>query len=339
MQTKLSGDRGPSLIDGHGRQMSDLRVSVTDRCNLRCAYCTSVQELRFVPRDQILHFAEIARLVAAAAGLGIRKVRLTGGEPLVRRDLAELAAMLVAIPGVEEVPITTNGVQLASQAEGLYAAGVRRLNISLDTLRRDRYEEICGRDAVERVLAGIDLARALGFAVRVNMVPMRGFNDDEILPMARWAAAEGLHIRFIECMPFAGNGWSAGRLVTAAEIRRRLATDLILEPGQREHQSAPAVDQRVVGSRGKIGVIASVSEPFCDRCSRMRLTAEGRLRPCLHSDIEVDVRTALRRGASARELVELFQTAATAKPRGHGDFLDPFARPAAVGRSMLRIGG
>jgi len=328
------------LIDACGRRITDLRISVTDRCNLRCSYCVPSESFSFVPHERILTFEEIACVATVAAGLGIRKLRLTGGEPLVRRNLPELVEMLAAIDGVEDVPVTTNGVLLAAQAESLYAAGVRRLNISLDTLRRDRFQQIARRDDLDRVLEGIAAAKAVGFpTIKINMIPIRGINDDEVLVMARWAIEQGLNLRFIEFMPFGTNGWSWHRLVPGSELRARLAAELPLGEARRAAPSAPAMDYPVLGTQVCIGVIACVTEPFCGHCTRMRLTAEGRLRPCLHAEIGVELVSALRSGASDVVLRRAFQQAAAIKPAGRGGF-EPGQPPrGAATTPMIAIGG
>jgi cyclic pyranopterin phosphate synthase len=275
-------------------------------------------------------------VVRIAVGLGVRKIRLTGGEPLLRRDLPGLVATLAEIPGLDNLAMTTNGVLLARYARGLHASGLRHLNVSLDTLRQTRFAAITRTRSLDQVLAGIAAAQRAGFhPVKINMIPMRGCNDDEILPMARWAVAQGLHLRFIEFMPFCGNGWTPERVVSAADIRDTLARELPLGEGRRETPHAPALDYPVGSSGAVLGIIAPMTQPFCQGCSRMRLTAEGVLRPCLHADVEVSIGAALRAGADDGTLASVFRAAAAAKPAGRSQ---P-ARPAPSLRPMVRIGG
>jgi cyclic pyranopterin phosphate synthase len=340
--TERSAGRGAMgvLVDAHGRHITDLRVSVTDRCNLRCSYCVPAEGLVFAKRERLLHIEEIARLVEVAVSLGINKFRLTGGEPLVRRELPALVERLTQLPGVEDVPLTTNGVLLAEQASALYAAGARRLNVSLDALNQECYQSLTRCDALPKVLAGISAARNAGFRIKINMIPIRGVNEDQILPMAHWALGKGFHLRFIEYMPFVSNGWSREQVITAAELRGILARELNLGEGQRTQPDSPAVDYPVAGANVPVGVIACVTEPFCRHCSRMRLTAEGALRPCLHSHVELDVAERLRAGASDNELRALFRAAAAAKPSGRQEFhASTLVQGGVAARPMIRIGG
>ncbi len=341
MNERLLDDvKGEALVDSQGRRITDLRVSVTDRCNLRCSYCVPAGNLQFAKREQLLDFAEIVRLVEVAASLNIKKIRLTGGEPLVRRNLPELVRRLTRIPGLEDIPITTNGVLLTTQAQALYAAGARRLNISLDALSQDCFQALTRRDVLNQVLAGITTAHAIGFRIKINMIPIRGVNEEQIIPMAHWALDRGLHLRYIEYMPFASNGWSMDRVIAAAELRSRLGQEFILGDGRRAQPDSPAVDYPVPGARAPIGIIACVTEPFCQHCSRMRLTPEGRLRPCLHSDQELDIAEALRAGAGTAQLQALFRAAALAKSPGRHPFHDRTASENhAVIRPMIRMGG
>ena len=327
------------LVDACGRRITDLRISVTDRCNLRCTYCMPSERFCFVPHHRILSLEEITQAAKVAASLGIHKLRLTGGEPLVRKNLPDLVAMLTAVDGIEDVPITTNGVMLAAQAEALYAAGVKRINVSLDSLQRVRFREIAQRDQLERVLAGITAAQSVGFSsIKINMIPMRGINDDEVTAMARWAVERGLNLRFIEYMPVGTNGWSWQRVVPASELHSRLAAEFPLGEPRRASPSAPAVDYPVQGTQTCISIIPAVTEPFCEHCTRMRLTAEGCLRPCLHDEVEVDLARALRGGASDAVMRGIFRQAAAAKPAGRGGF-DPDYQPAQTARPMICIGG
>ena len=324
------------LVDAFGRRHTDLRISVTDRCNLRCTYCMPAEAI-FRPREELLAYEEIARVAAVAAGLGVRTIRLTGGEPLLRRDLAALVALLVAVPGIDEVALTTNGLLLAEQADALSVAGLRRLNVSLDSLREDVFERIARRRGLDRVLAGLAAARRAGFeAIRINAVSIRELTEDEIVPLARFCRREGFHLRFIEFMPLdAEEAWDRSRVLSGADVRAILEREigpLVAEtagdPGQ------PALDYRWADG-GRVGFINPVTRPFCDRCDRLRLTADGQFRNCLFSTTEWDVKHLLRGGGDA-EIAALLQACVAAKKAVHGIDTPDFARPA---RAMYQIGG
>ena len=328
-------------FDAYSRPINYLRVSVTDRCNLRCVYCMPPEGVPWREPQEILRFEEIATVVRAAAELGISKVRLTGGEPLVRLDVVELVRMLAAVPGVDDLSMTTNGVLLAKYAEELAAAGLQRVNISLDTLRADRFAAITRRGRIEDVLQGIDAAHRAGLEpLKINTVLMRGMNDDEVVQFARKTIDPGWNVRFIEWMPV-GNGaaleskWS-DVLVTADEIRPKIEAALgQLRPAEGERGSGPAKYYRLPRAKGTIGFITPVSEHFCYHCNRLRLTADGQLRPCLLSDDEIDLRTPLRGGADVAEVKALILEAIQRKPPQH--HLDECRRPAK--RMMSQIGG
>ncbi len=326
------------LIDGFGRVHTDLRISVTDRCNLRCTYCMPA-EVIFRPREELLDYEEIARVAAVAAGLGIRTIRLTGGEPLVRRDVATLVRLLVSVPGIEEVALTTNGLLLAEQAADLRAAGLARLNVSLDALGEEAFERITRRRGLDRVLAGITAARTAGFErLRINAVSIRGLTEEEIVPLARFCRGAGLHLRFIEFMPLdADDAWSDDRVLSGAEVREILAREVgPLEPLPATDPGQPAVDWRWADGEGIVGFIDPVTSPFCDRCDRLRLTADGQFRNCLFSTTEWDVRSVLRGGGDDAEIVALLQACVAAKRAAHGIGSPAFERPA---RAMYEIGG
>ena len=331
----MSGPAG--LVDAFGRRHTDLRISVTDRCNLRCTYCMPAEAI-FRPREELLAYEEIARVAAVAAGLGVRTTRLTGGEPLLRRDLAALVALLVAVPGIDEVALTTNGLLLAEHADALAAAGLRRLNVSLDSLREDVFERIARRRGLDRVLAGLAAARRAGFeAIRINAVSIRGLTEDEIVPLARFCRREGFHLRFIEFMPLdAEEAWDRSRVLSGADVRAILEREigpLVAEtagdPGQ------PALDYRWADG-GRVGFINPVTRPFCDHCDRLRLTADGQFRNCLFSTTEWDVKSLIRGGGSDAEIAALLQACVAAKKAAHGIDTPEFARPA---RAMYQIGG
>lgn len=328
------------ITDLFGRTLDYLRISVTDKCNLRCAYCMPAEGVSLVPHRAVLTFEEIERVVRIFAGLGVRKVRITGGEPLVRRGITDLIGRIVRIPGIESVPMTTNGLLLARFAGVLKEAGLARLNISLDTLRADRFAEITGSHGLPSVFEGLTAARDAGFRrLKVNAVLIRGFNDDELFDFADLADAWDFDVRFIEYMPFGGTTWERGKFMPASEAVARLKGRLDLEPMEKRAPSDPAYAFRVPGKRGTIGFIASVSESFCQSCTRLRLTAEGKLIPCLHADVSLDLRGPMRNGATDEELAALIQEGARLKPKAHEDFLKNFSAEAARKRKMISIGG
>jgi cyclic pyranopterin phosphate synthase len=328
---------GTPLVDGFGRAHTDLRISVTDRCNLRCSYCMPL-EVTFKPREELLTFEEIARVARVAAGLGVRTVRLTGGEPLLRRELPELVRQLDAIEGLDEVSLTTNGLLLAEQAAGLRAAGLARLNVSLDSLTQQGFERLARRPGLDRVLAGLEAAKRAGFAeIRINAVSIRGLTEAEIVPLARFCRREGFHLRFIEFMPLdAEEAWEPTQVLSGAEVRGMLereigplVADRPADPGQ------PALDYRFADG-GRVGFINPVTRPFCDRCDRLRLTADGQLRNCLFSTVEWDARGLLRSGAGDEPLAAAIRDCVAAKRAAHGIDTPSFVRPA---RAMYQIGG
>ncbi len=326
-----------ALVDGFGRVHTDLRISVTDRCNLRCTYCMPA-EVVFLPREELLSYEEIARVAAVAAGEGIRTIRLTGGEPLLRRDLDGLVRLLVAVPGIEEVAATTNGLLLADQAEALAAAGLGRLNVSLDAIRAEAFERLTRRRGLDRALAGLAAARAAGFrSIRINAVSIRGLSEEEIVPLAEFCRREGFHLRFIEFMPLDADGsWNAEQVLSGAAVRAILEREIgPLEPLPPADGGQPAVDWRWADG-GLIGFIDPVTSPFCDRCDRLRLTADGQFRNCLFSMTEWDARGVLRGGGSDDEIAALLQACVAAKRAAHGIGSPAFERPA---RAMYQIGG
>jgi cyclic pyranopterin phosphate synthase len=329
----------PPLVDGFGRRHTNLRISVTDRCNIRCFYCMPAEGVVFRPREELLTFEEIERFVRALAPLGIDKLRLTGGEPLVRADLPTLVELLAAIPGVRDIALTTNGMLLDSQAAALKQAGLRRLNISLDTLREEVFERITRRQGLDRVLAGIAAAQEAGFEeIRLNAVAIRGLTEEEIIPLAEFARERGLELRFIEFMPLdAEHHWSNDQLFTGADIRRVVECRWgPLIPAPRSNPSQPAVDFEFADGGGSIGFINPVSEPFCGDCNRLRLTAEGQVRNCLFSTVEWDARRVLRGGGSDDNLRALVRESVAAKAAAHGIGQSDFHQPV---RAMYQIGG
>lgn len=322
------------LSDSFQRPINYLRISVTDRCNLRCIYCMSADGVALLPHSEILRYEEVLSIARAAVSLGMTKLRITGGEPLVRSELAELVSMLSHIESVDDMALTTNGTLLPQHAARLRQAGLKRVNVSLDTLREERYRAISRRGSLDDALRGINAARDAGLdPVKVNMVVMRGINDDEVVDFARRTLRDGWHVRFIEPMPFAtGNDPS---FVPASEITERLLPLGQLEPCLPGRGNGPAKYFRFPGASGTVGFITPLSDHFCFNCNRMRLTADGRLRPCLLSDFEVDLKGPLRRGATAQELEELIRQAVAAKPERHQ--LAEGLLPS--GRAMGQLGG
>ena len=326
------------LVDGHGRRIADVRVSVTDRCNFRCQYCMPAEGLAWLEREEILRFEEIERLVWLLSEMGVEDVRLTGGEPLVRREFPVLARMLARIPAVRDLSLTTNGYLLERHAAALAGAGVQRVNVSIDSLERDRFFRITRRDSLAQVLRGLEaVAREPSLRpVKVNAVAMRGFTEDEALPFARLARERGFQVRFIEFMPLDGDrSWSADQVLTGEELRVIIHTVHPLEELPRE-PSATARVFRFVDGGGEIGFVNPVSEPFCSDCNRIRLTADGRLRTCLFSLHETDLRGPLRAGASDAELEQIIREAVWRKELKHRVGEPGFRQPA---RTMSAIGG
>jgi cyclic pyranopterin phosphate synthase len=327
---------GP-LIDRYGRVHDDLRISVTDRCNLRCVYCMPEEGLSFLPQRDLLTFDEIVRLAQVAKSLGISSLRITGGEPLVRQGLPSLIARLSAV-GFEDLAMTTNGTGLARVAGELAAAGLNRVNVSCDSLRPERFGAIRRRGDLQIVLHAMDAAEKAGLApLKVNVVLLRGRNDDEILDFASFARTTGRIVRFIEFMPLDAQGkWDRSQLVSGREVFERISDVWPLQPVSDPSSAAPAERFRFADGAGEIGLISSVSEPFCGTCNRLRVTADGALRNCLFSDDELTARHLVRSGASDAELALLFRRAVWAKFPGHGINEPGFLSPA---RSMSMIGG
>ena len=325
------------LRDGHGREIGDLRLSVTDRCNFRCQYCMPAEGLPWLERSDVLSFEEIARLVGVFASMGVRDVRLTGGEPLVRRDFPKLVGMLA--PLVDDLAITTNGFLLERDARALVDAGASRFNVSIDSLQRDRFFEMTRRDALPRVLTGLEaLASVLdGRApIKVNAVAIRGFTEDEVLPFARFARERPYEVRFIEFMPLdADRAWDMDKVLTGEEIRAAIHAEYPLEPEPRDAHATARV-YRFADGRGRIGFINPVSEPFCGDCDRIRMTADGKLRTCLFSIGETDLRAPLREGATDAELETVIRDAVWRKELKHRVNEPGFVQPL---RTMSAIGG
>ncbi len=326
------------LRDGHGRYIGDLRVSVTDRCNFRCQYCMPAEGLPWLERAEILRFEEIERLVSLFADMGVHDVRLTGGEPLVRREFPRLARMLSQIDAVHDLSVTTNGFLLERDAEALVAAGIDRFNVSVDSLQRDRFFELTRRDALPQVLRGLEHLASFPEAhpIKINAVAIRGFTEDEAIPLAEFARRTPYEVRFIEFMPLdADHAWTEDSVLTGAEIREAIDAVYALEPEPREPHATARVYHFADG-HGKVGFINPVSEPFCSDCNRIRLTADGRLRTCLFSLNETDLRGPIRDGADDDELERIIRDAVWRKELKHHVGESGFIQPA---RSMSAIGG
>ncbi len=328
-----------ALVDGFGRTATDLRVSLTDRCNLRCSYCMPAEGLDWLPSEETLTDDEVVRLITVAVqDLGVREVRFTGGEPLLRRGLPDIVQRTTALDPRPETSITTNALGLTRTAATLAAAGLDRVNVSLDTVRRDAFTEITRRDRLDDVIAGLAAAQAAGLGpVKVNAVLMRGINDTHGPELLRWCIERGYQLRFIEQMPLdAQHVWNRDAMITAEEIFESLREEFLLEPAEEPRGSAPAELFAVNGGPATVGVIASVTRPFCGDCDRVRLTADGQIRNCLFAREESDLRGALRGGASDAEIADRWRTAMWGKRPGHGIDDVSFLQPS---RPMSAIGG
>lgn len=324
------------LLDSYNRSIQYLRVSITDLCNLRCIYCRPPEGVKLISHDEILRYEEILTIIEVFRDLGIRKIRITGGEPLVRRDVLGFLARLTSMEGIEDVGLTTNGVLLASMAKDLKAAGLTRVNVSLDSMRRDTFEAITGSDQLDKVMEGIRAALAEGFdPVKINVVLLEGVNEQDVAAFARLTIAEPVSVRFIERMPFGSEpaprspgSFSAHSVLEM--IRNEVGE---LKPVERDSLDGPATMFRLGAAAGRIGIIDPVTGHFCGTCNRMRLTARGTLRPCLLGPTEIDVRTAMRQGASRKDLENLIISAVLAKPVGHP------SSPECMADGMNMIGG
>lgn len=327
-----------ALLDTFRRPITYLRVSVTDKCNLRCVYCMPEDGLPWLRRAEVLSYEEIAAVVRAAARAGVRSVRLTGGEPLVRRDLHRLVAAIAAIDGIEDIALSTNGLLLEAQAQSLASAGLRRVNLSLDTLRADRFEEIARRRGLDAVLRGLDAAIAAGMTpVKLNCVVMRGKNDDELADFAGLTREKPLYVRFIEVMPVRENlGLQKDAYLPSSEVLERLRAIGDLRPVDGPSGNGPARYFAFRNAPGAVGVISPLSHDYCDTCNRVRLTADGRLRLCLFGDYALDLRTPLRAGADTEALADVFRSGMLIKPARHHLRL---GEPASRMRAFSEIGG
>ncbi len=327
-----------NLVDRFDRIHNNLRISVTDRCNLRCTYCMP-EDVTFVDRGELLTFEEIAQFVRVAAPLGVNKIRLTGGEPLMRKGLDNLVRMLTPIPGITDIGLTTNGLLLADHAESLYAAGLRRLNVSLDTLDPGRFRELTRRDGFDKVIAGLLAAKAVGFGpIKVNAVAIRGFIEHDAVPLAQFCREHGFELRFIEYMPIGAESWEREKVVYAHELLEWLERDVApLSPSPHYDPRAPAMDFDYADGQGRVGIIASLSRPFCRSCNRIRITADGKLRNCLFALNETDVKPMLRRPISDTvALRNALIDSVAEKWEGHEINTAKFVKPL---RTMHTIGG
>lgn len=326
------------LLDSFGRSATNLRISVTDRCNFRCRYCMPAEGMRWVDRSEILTFEEITRLGRVFIGLGVNKIRLTGGEPTLRQDLAKVVGMLSPLPGLQDLSMTTNGFLLKEMAGELCRAGLRRINVSLDSLSAERFEKLARRKHFEKVMTGLDeLAKHPIRPVKINTVIIRGFNDDEILPLVEFGRNRGYQIRFIEFMPLDSDDfWSRDKVMTTAETLDVVRSRYIVFRKETRADRVAADTYYFSDSQGEIGFIGSVSEPFCRFCNRIRITADGHFRNCLFAVEETDLKTPMRAGASDAELAELIRQDVRQKWAGHQINLATFVKPA---RTMSQIGG
>jgi len=327
------------LVDTFSRIHDNLRISVTDRCNIRCFYCMPEEGVEYVAREEILSFEEIERFVRVAVSLGVTKLRITGGEPLVRKDLAVLVSKLAALPGIKDLALTTNGVLLPRQARPLYEAGLRRLNVHLDTLDRDRFLRITRRDDLPRVLEGLEEAQRAGFAkIKINAVAVKNLIEPDIVPLVRFGRERGYEVRFIEFMPLDAQGlWSRKEVLSASEIIEILSREIapLIEIPDRDPR-APATEYRFADGIGSVGFVASVTRPFCLNCNRIRLTSDGKLRYCLFAIEETDVKELLRSGAPDEEIAATIRATVQKKWIGHEINSTKFVAPP---RPMYAIGG
>jgi GTP 3',8-cyclase len=327
------------LTDSFGRIHDNLRISVTDRCNIRCFYCMPEHDVQFVRRSEILDFEEIERFVRIAVTLGVSKLRVTGGEPLVRRDLPVLISRLVAIPGIRDLALTTNGVLLPELAEPLYEAGLRRINVHIDTLDRERFRQITRRDDLDKVLTGLEACKRLGYTrIKLNAVAVKDLVEPDIVPLARFARENGFEVRYIEFMPLdAQNLWDRSKVLLADQIIEALTREIApLVPVPDPDPRAPATEYNFADGIGQVGFIASVSRPFCLNCNRIRLTADGKLRYCLFAIEEDDVKGLMRSGATDGEIADLVRRNVAGKWEGHEINSTKFVAPP---RPMYSIGG
>jgi len=326
------------LVDGMGRTIVNLRISVTDRCNFRCTYCMPADNVEFMPRDKLLTFEEITRIARIGAGMGIKRLRLTGGEPLMRKDLPTLISMLTQIEGIDDVAMTTNAFFLKEHAKALKEAGLKRLNISLDALDPEKFRDVNRRDCLKEVLEGMRVSAEVGFkSIKVNAVAMKNFSETEIMRLIEMGRSDGFEIRFIEFMPLDSDQmWERDKVLFGHEILDIIRKKYELIPIENSLEIGPASEYNFADGKGRIGIITAVSNPFCDHCNRIRMTANGKLRTCLFSTDETDLKELIRGNASDEDIVKAIKDAVLVKEPGHKINLDDFERPQ---RAMHAIGG
>lgn len=328
----------PQLVDGMGRTIINLRISVTDRCNFRCTYCMPADNVEFMDRKELLSFEEITHIVKIVSTMGIHRLRLTGGEPLMRKDLPVFIKMLSQVEGIDDIAMTTNAFFLKEQAKSLHAAGLHRLNISLDALDKEKFRHINRRDCLNQVLEGLREAAQVGFkSVKINAVAMRNFSETEVMKLIDMGRSEGFEIRFIEFMPLdSDETWEREKVLFGHEIIDIIRQKYELTPINNSLEIGPASEYRFADGKGKIGIITAISNPFCDYCNRIRMTADGKLRTCLFSTSEYDLKKLLRTGASDEDIANTIKQAVSLKEPGHKINLADFERPH---RAMHAIGG
>ena len=328
----------PKLIDGMGRTIVNLRISVTDRCNFRCTYCMPADNVEFMDRSNLLSFEEIQRVAQIVSRMGINRLRLTGGEPLMRKNLPVLIKMLNEVDGIDDIAMTTNAYFLKDQAQSLKDAGLKRLNVSLDALDPEKFRDVNRRDCLQSVLDGLDTARKVGFkSIKINAVAVRNFSETEIMSLIEMGRSDGFEIRFIEFMPLDSDKvWERDKVLFGHEIVNMIKENYELVPIDNSLEIGPASEYNFADGKGKIGIITAVSNPFCDHCNRIRMTADGKLRTCLFSTEETNLKELIRSGATDKTIIETLKQAVLVKEPGHKINLDDFERPT---RAMHAIGG
>ena len=328
----------PKLIDGMGRTIVNLRISVTDRCNFRCTYCMPADNVEFMDRSNLLSFEEIQRVAQIVSRMGINRLRLTGGEPLMRKNLPVLIKMLSEVDGIDDIAMTTNAYFLKDQAQSLKDAGLKRLNVSLDALDPEKFRDVNRRDCLQSVLDGLDTARKVGFkSIKINAVAVRNFSETEIMSLIEMGRSDGFEIRFIEFMPLDSDKvWERDKVLFGHEIVNMIKENYELVPIDNSLEIGPASEYNFADGKGKIGIITAVSNPFCDHCNRIRMTADGKLRTCLFSTEETNLKELIRSGATDKTIIETLKQAVLVKEPGHKINLDDFERPT---RAMHAIGG
>ena len=336
--SKISQTSRPQLIDGMGRTIVNLRISVTDRCNFRCTYCMPADNVEFMDRSKLLSFEEIQRVAQIVSLMGINRLRLTGGEPLMRKNLPELIKMLNEVDGIDDIAMTTNAYFLKDQAQSLKEAGLKRLNVSLDALDPDKFRDVNRRDCLQSVLDGLDTARKVGFkSIKINAVAVRNFSETEIMNLIKMGRSDGFEIRFIEFMPLDSDKvWERDKVLFGHEIVEMIKKNYELVPIDNSLEIGPASEYEFADGKGKLGIITAVSNPFCDHCNRIRMTADGKLRTCLFSTQETNLKELIRSGATDETIIETIKKAVLLKEPGHKINLDDFERPT---RAMHAIGG